>query len=156
MLQFRDYTISMQEVPGEVSLVFNILGCSHRCKGCHSPELWEKDGLQLETYLDVIIPFYKDMISCVCLMGDGNDLPAMRKTLVHIKAAYGHKICLYTGSDDLAELRPLLQNLDYLKVGSYMQDLGGLSNPNTNQRFYRVVNQQLYDETHQFQERMTR
>lgn len=153
MLQFRDYTISMQEVPGEVSLVFNILGCSRRCKGCHSPELWESDGLQLETYLDEIVPFYKDMISCVCLMGDGNDLSAVGKTLANIKSVYGHKTCLYTGNDALNELHPLLRHLDYLKVGPYMQELGGLDNPSTNQRFYRVVDQKLYDETHQFQER---
>lgn len=85
-----NYTVSMQEVPGEVSLVFNMTDCGHRCKGCHSPDLQRSgNGLEIETYLDVIVPFYRDMVSCVCLMGDGDDIDGACSLLARIAAEYG-------------------------------------------------------------------
>lgn len=39
-------------------------------------------------------------------------------------------------------------NLDYLKLGDYRKDLGGLDNPNTNQILYKVNGWKWEDITH--------
>ena len=39
-------------------------------------------------------------------------------------------------------------NLDYLKLGDYRKDLGGLDNPNTNQKLYKVNGWNWEDITH--------
>jgi len=41
--------------------------------------------------------------------------------------------------------------LDYIKLGPYVEEKGGLDNPNTNQRFYRITAGKLTDETWMFQ-----
>lgn len=41
--------------------------------------------------------------------------------------------------------------LNYLKLGPYDAKRGGLDNPTTNQRFYRIDHGMLQDKTHLFQ-----
>ena len=40
--------------------------------------------------------------------------------------------------------------LDYIKLGPYIDALGGLDNPDINQRFYRISAGKLIDETWMF------
>ena len=46
-----------------------------------------------------------------------------------------------------------LTTLDYLKLGPYIEQLGGLDSPATNQRFYCVIDGELEDKTLGFQKR---
>lgn len=63
----------------------------------------------------------------------------------------GIKTCLYSGQDSLSqELVQLLPSLDYLKLGAYKHELGGLSSKATNQRFYAIHNGKLIDKTYLF------
>ena len=40
--------------------------------------------------------------------------------------------------------REIIEKLDYIKVGSYKEELGGLNCPTTNQKFYNLnTNQQI-------------
>jgi anaerobic ribonucleoside-triphosphate reductase activating protein len=43
-----------------------------------------------------------------------------------------------------------LELFDYIKLGPYKKELGGLDNPNTNQRFYKIENGQLINWTYKF------
>lgn len=155
MLTFQSYTISMQEVPGEVSLVLQMAGCRHRCMGCHSQELWNEDGHTLTDHLEVLLAIYMEMITCVCFMGEGTDLEAMADTLRHIKETTGLKTCLYTGFNRVIDVEVMLPWLDFLKTGEYIRKLGGLESSATNQRFYRIhpATRSLDDLTHLFYER---
>ena len=45
------------------------------------------------------------------------------------------KIGLYTGSEHVSEF--LWENLDYIKLGPYIEERGPLNNPDTNQRLYK-------------------
>lgn len=63
---------------------------------------------------------------------------------------HGLKACLYSGSDSAEPFRRVIPLLDYLKIGSYRQDVGGLDHRETNQRFYRIENGKLLDITNQF------
>ena len=150
MIQYTGCTITGQEVPGEISLCFNITNCPHRCEGCFSPELRENIGESLLPDLPSYIARCQGMITCVCFMGEGNDLVALSQALSLVQAS-GLKACLYTGCDEVSAFSALLPLLDYLKVGSYKRDKGSLTSRTTNQRFYSVNDGALLDNTKQFQ-----
>lgn len=63
----------------------------------------------------------------------------LREWLKRIKEEYDLKTCVYSGTDDIDTFDNCLDYLDYLKIGPYKKELGGLDNPNTNQKFYVVV-----------------
>lgn len=71
MMHLSDTQVIFQEVPGEISICFSIVGCSLACKGCHSPFLWkEKNGTLLTNaiYLQTLKK-YQNLASCVLFMG---------------------------------------------------------------------------------------
>lgn len=72
-------------------------------------------------------------------MGEGQNPVQLREAL-QIVRCHGLKTCLYSGCESVEPFFDLLPLLDYLKLGEYRPDRGGLDSPNTNQRFYRVVN----------------
>lgn len=134
-LYFFNKDVVFQEVPNEVSLSFAIAGCSNNCKNCS----WQNVKMQrkplsanvFENYLKK----YKGLASCVVFLG-GDWKP--RTLLNRLKKAkeYGFKTCLYTGKNDVsAEIK---EQLDYLKVGPYIEELGGLASEKTNQKFIEV------------------
>ena len=135
---YQGYAVSFQEVPDEVSVVFSIAGCDKHCPGCHSPHLWAKEGKPLEKDFKYVLAKYKNYATCVCFMGDGGDINALRPFIVYAWGQ-GFKTCLYTGEDD-AKAVPFssMLFLDYLKLGHYDEKLGGLDIPNTNQAMYKI------------------
>lgn len=152
MLRYVSYDIVFQEVPGEVSLAINISGCPNRCKGCHSPYLMEDIGEILdEKALSGLLDRYKRAITCVCFMG-GDSEPQMIDRLAEFvrKSTAGQlKMAWYSGKRDLSPYCSL-PNFDYLKLGPYIETLGGLDSPGTNQRFYKIANGTLIDQTYCF------
>ena len=135
MLYYQGYTVSFQEVPDEVSLVVLVADCPHKCAGCHSPMLQKPIGYDLEKDLRKLIMDYDGAITCVCLMGEGKDPDALTEALWYIRDQ-GFKTCLYTGKVCSSGLP--IDLLDYLKVGPYIESLGGLDKPTTNQRMYKI------------------
>lgn len=133
-LQTLGPIISLQEVPGEISLVFQITGCPHQCPGCHSSELWKHAGVKLsELSLEEEFSKYKDLITCVCFFG-GEWAPKTLVSLLKKSQAAGYKTCLYTGAQEISQ--NLYSHLNYLKIGPWIEAQGGLNNKNTNQVFY--------------------
>ena len=60
------------------------------------------------------------------------------------------KVAWYSGRYD----KPLnIKDFDYIKLGPYMPEHGGLKSPDTNQRFYKVIDGNLLDFTSRFQKR---
>jgi len=140
VLYYSYNQIVLQEVPDEISLGISISGCPLKCKGCHSPETWNPNfGKQLtETEFNQLLsknPF----ITCVCFFGGEWNSEYLLK-LIQIAKSKNLKICLYTGLelDDLP--KELIQELDYVKTGRYIEELGGLKSPNTNQKFIKLNN----------------
>jgi len=128
------YDILFQEVPNEISLAFYVCGCPLQCKGCHSPQLWtDKNGQPLTLNLyHQLLDRYRGYVSCVLFMGGEWHL----NELIHFLEIAGkknYKTALYTG---LEKIPPQLQtHLDFVKLGPWRQDLGGLSSVTTNQVF---------------------
>ena len=147
MIKYTGSYVTFQEVPDEVSLVLTISNCPYRCKGCHSPWLQTDTGSFLTT--DVLFQMmaqYRDGITCVCFMGDGGDAPLVGE-LIQFVHMCGFKAALYTGSEDMELLDWSSPLPDYYKVGPYIEALGGLDHPTTNQRMYRMNN-----ETHEYED----
>ena len=137
MLYYQGYSISFQEVPDEITLVILIADCPYRCPGCHSPDLQEAKGKDLEKDILSIIDEYSDAITCVCLMGDGQDRRAVIRCAKIIKSL-GFKSALYTGKNE-SDAIVYLEDFDYLKYGPYVESLGGLDSEDTNQHMLKVT-----------------
>ena len=136
MVKYCSTAITFAEVPDEVSLSIQITNCQNRCKGCHSPFLRDDFGEDLEKDLSNLLERYKEQITCVCFMGEGNDILGLQKCIDLVKK-YNLKTCVYSG-EDTGEYSWYL-NLDYLKVGPYIPERGGLNNKYTNQKMYKIT-----------------
>lgn len=139
-LKYAGYSIVMQEVPNEVSLAINISGCPYKCEGCHSRYLWEDVGHYLTDDLDKLINRYDELITCVCFMGGDQNEEELFECLKKVKNKK-LKTCLYTGNDSINSIsRQIMDSLDYIKVGRYIEKLGGLDCNTTNQKMYDLNN----------------
>lgn len=136
-LKYLGYTIVFQEVPNEVTLAINISGCQYHCKECHSQYLWEYNGNYIFDDIDNLLDKYDNLITCVCFMGGDQNQEELVELLKKIKVKK-LKTALYTGCDNMNLLDfEMINNLNYIKIGHYDCELGGLSNRTTNQRFYK-------------------
>ena len=72
-LRYAGAAVTLAEVPEEVSLTISITNCRFRCHGCHSAYLQEDIGRPLLPDLDALIHRYAGLITCVCLMGEGQN-----------------------------------------------------------------------------------
>ena len=135
-MKYLDYAVTFSEFPDEISLCINITHCPWRCKGCHSPELRKDIGKELSyTELDKIIE-KSHGISCVGLMGGDYDTSFINSLAFYIKDKYPElKVGWYSGNSRLSD-NIELKWFDYIKLGPYDEEKGGLNNPNTNQRMY--------------------
>ena len=151
MLKYAYYKELFQEVPDEITLGISISGCRIQCPECHSKELWANKGTELNVQeLERIIDEHEG-ITCVCIFGGEHDLYSLGTILRHIHGPKGLRTAWYCGLDKLGPTgESLLVFLDYLKMGHYDSDLGGLDNPSTNQRFYKVISGNLVDITKVF------
>ena len=138
-MRFLDYDIVFQEVPDETTLAINISGCPHHCLGCHSPQLWLDQGNVLTAQvLDTLIARYP-YITCVAFMGGDADTDALRLLAAHVHACHSLRTAWYTGFTWQQLPAPMRRRtFDYIKVGPYIEALGGLKSKQTNQRFYRI------------------
>lgn len=140
-LRYANTQVVFTEVPNEISLAINITGCTIHCKGCHSQWLWSNKGKEL-TKDELIHLIEKNKgITTVLFMG-GDDFTKALATLANeVKYRYPNlKIAWYSGRHDLddSSVKELETYLDYIKIGPYIKQFGGLDNPKTNQKFYRI------------------
>lgn len=142
-LKYLGYSIALQEVPNEISLVINISGCPHKCEGCHSQYLWEYEGNYISKDFNNILNFYDGMITCVCFMGGEQNVDELESYLKYVKE-YGLKTCLYSGCDLIEEIAILLPHLDWVKIGRYEESLRtddnmqyGIKLATSNQKIYK-------------------
>lgn len=128
------------EVPGEIALGISISGCLIHCNGCHSRELWEDKGTPLTVEeLQRLLDAHKG-ITCLCILGGEHDIDSLIELFM-----YAHKrikTAWYCGLDMIPEDKlGIMQYLDFIKLGHYDHELGGLDSSTTNQRFYQIEHQ---------------
>lgn len=154
-MKFISIEIVFSEIPDEITLAINITGCKIRCQDCHSKHLWEDIGEELTTdALNTAIEG-NDGVSCICFMG--GRFGELKTLLEFIRINYPKlRTAWYTGESELPRTDGLLEMLDYIKIGPYIKENGGLDNQNTNQRMYRITSDKngrrvLSDITNKFQ-----
>lgn len=137
-MKYVDTKVVFREVPDELTLAINISGCPVKCPGCHSSYLTQDIGEILDRESLGKLIKANPGISCVSFMGGDAD-PAYISTLAEfVHSSYPRiKTCWYSGRD-LDNARPYLENLDFVKVGPYIDEFGPLDKETTNQRFYKI------------------
>lgn len=140
MLKYTETMIGFSEVPGEIALCINISGCPIHCKGCHSPHLWQDIGTELKPVVLSDLIAKNQGITCIAFMGGDADADVIMKLAKWVKNNTELKTCWYSGRG-LGDLSIDYQVLDYIKTGPYVNELGGLNSPSTNQRFYKVIHE---------------
>lgn len=128
------------EVPSEISLGVSLTGCTIHCYGCHSRELWEDKGIPLTIEEVQRLLDGNKGITCLCLFGGEHDIDSLIELFM-----FAHKrvkTAWYSGLDMVPKDKlGIIQYLDYLKLGRFDLELGGLASPTTNQRFYQIEHQ---------------
>ena len=144
--------LALQEIPSEITLVIPLAGCSHSCRGCHSPHLQDKDGGEWLTFADYskLLEKYENKASCICFFGGEHNADDLMK-LAHIARIKGFKSALYSGFDFEELPEGLADCFDYVKCGSFVEELGGLDKEGTNQRMLKKVNGEWINITSEFQ-----
>jgi len=150
MLKFTETEITFKEVPGKICRCFSISNCGLHCKNCHSPELQGDNGEELTP--EKLLNFIKQdkrVVDCYVFLGEGNDKKCL-KSLLELCKENNLRTCIYSGKDNF-DLTEFLGILDYLKLGPYIEELGGLDKPSTNQRFYEIDSSgNMIDKTDEF------
>ncbi len=139
MLRCYSYDIVCQEIPDEITLAVNISCCPNRCPGCHSPWLWEDAGEEMtEEMLVTLIGRYSSAVTCFCFMGGDADpfevqrlAQCVRKEFPHLRTAW------YSGKERIPDGFDI-SSMDYIKIGPYIAEKGGLKSRETNQMLFRV------------------
>lgn len=145
-MKVASFDIVFQEIPGEVTLALNLSGCPCHCPGCHSPHLWEDVGEPLnEELLDDLTGRYKGLITCVAFMGGDQDPEYVAQMARIVKSPL--KTAWYSGRKQMPADEKVF---DYVKLGGYKEELGGLKSPKTNQRLYKRVGEEWKDITSVF------
>ena len=135
-IKYVEEMVCFQEVPDETTLSFSISNCPHRCPGCHSSYLADDVGIPLEDVLEDKLNKHEGLITCVLFMGGDSGLfvDNLIKLADYCKSR-GLKTALYSGAFSVSD--ELWRHFDYIKIGPYVQELGGLDKKTTNQRMYK-------------------
>ncbi|MBP1613197.1 MAG: hypothetical protein H6Q13_645 [Bacteroidetes bacterium] len=155
MLKYVSYDIVFQEIPDEVTLAINLSNCPNHCSGCHSPYLMENVGIPLtEEILDTFLENYNGEVSCICFMGGDaapHEVERLAKYLHKQMAKQGGiKVGWYSGKSKLPEDIDITC-FQFIKLGPYIEHLGSLKSPTTNQKLYKVsASNKLCDITYSF------
>lgn len=148
-MKYVDTAVTFSEVPDEITLCINISNCPCHCIGCHSSYLAQDIGDYLTAdALDELVRKNKE-ISCIAFMGGDADPLFINDVAAYSKRKYKIKTAWYSGRDSLSpDIN--LKNFDYIKIGHFDRDAGPLNASTTNQRFYRIEENKLIDETYKF------
>lgn len=147
--------VGLQEIPQEISLIIPLAGCGHNCLDCHSPHYQfatNGEELTIEKFKE-LLDKYKNKVSCVCFFG-GEHEEKQLLNFISLSKTYNLKTALYSGFE-LFELEEkfksnILSELDYLKTGQYIRQVGGLDCKTTNQRLWKIENNNYTNITKQF------
>ena len=99
--------------------------------------------LQRMGLLDALVAKYQGLITCVAFMG-GDQAP---EEVAELAKGLSLKAAWYSGRMNLPAVDG---SFDYVKIGPYIESLGGLKSEKTNQRLYKRVGERWEDITSSF------
>ena len=126
--------VVFQEVPDHISLSFTVSGCPLKCDGCHSQDTWAIESGETLTDESFVahLNTYRGLVSCIVFFG-GEWWPDCLVNKLKTAQSMGFKTCLYSGFERVPNR--IKKHLDFIKLGAFQSDRGGLTNPDTNQTF---------------------
>lgn len=125
----------IEEIPHRVTLAVEVTNCRGNCPGCHSPFLKQDIGEELTPAVIDSLIADNFGINCFLFLGEGKDTAALLSLARHIKTVHpGVETAVYSGREKVED--SFAEVFDYIKVGPYIQALGPLNSPTTNQRLY--------------------
>ena len=139
-----------REVPDEITLAINISGCPVNCPGCHSSYLTQDIGEELNEESLAELIKKNPGITCVSFMGGDANPKYVGELADWVHSNTKLKVCLYSGRPLELNDRNIVNKLNFVKVGPYIDEFGPLDSPKTNQRFYKVEGAELIDWTYKF------
>ena len=137
-MKYVDTKVVFREVPEELTLAVNISNCPVGCAGCHSPYLHNDIGDVLDIGSVEKLILSNPGITCFSFMGGDAEPMKVREYALWIRKNHPEiKTCWYSGRN-LEQAAPVLDALDFIKVGPFIEAAGPLDSPTTNQRFYKI------------------
>ena len=131
---------SLVDGPGVRTVVF-FQGCDLRCKGCQNPSTWEmKNGTEMTTD-ELVTILEKEVINKKVTFSGGEPLMQVDALIDVVKKLKDFDIAVYTGHEFEEVPKELLDNITYIKTGSFKEELKSTVKPyvgSTNQEFRRV------------------
>jgi anaerobic ribonucleoside-triphosphate reductase activating protein len=131
---------SLVDGPGVRTVVF-FQGCDLRCKGCQNQSTWEiKNGTEMTTD-DLVSILKKEVTNKKVTFSGGEPLMQVDALVDVVKKLKGFDIAVYTGHELKDVPQELLDNIKYIKTGSFKEELKSTVKPyvgSTNQEFRRV------------------
>lgn len=131
---------SLVDGPGVRTVVF-FQGCDLRCKGCQNPSTWKmKNGTEMTTD-ELVTILKKEVINKKVTFSGGEPLMQVNALIDVVKKLEGFDIAVYTGHEFEKVPNELLDNITYIKTGSFKEELKSTVKPyvgSTNQEFRRV------------------
>ena len=131
---------SLVDGPGVRTVVF-FQGCDLRCKGCQNPSTWEmKNGTEMTTD-ELVTILEKEVVNKKVTFSGGEPLMQVDALIDIVKKLVGFDIAVYTGHEFEEAPKELLDNITYIKTGSFKEELKSTVKPyvgSTNQEFRRV------------------
>ena len=131
---------SLVDGPGVRTVVF-FQGCDLHCKGCQNPSTWEmKNGTEITTD-ELVTVLKKEVVNKKVTFSGGEPLMQVDALIDIVKKLDGFDIAVYTGHEFEEVSKELLDNITYIKTGSFKEELKSTVKPyvgSTNQEFRRV------------------
>ena len=131
---------SLVDGPGVRTVVF-FQGCDLHCKGCQNPSTWEmKNGTEMTTD-ELVVILRKEVVNKKVTFSGGEPLMQVDALIDIVKKLEGFDITVYTGHEFEEVPQELLDNITYIKTGSFKEELKSTVKPyvgSTNQEFRRV------------------
>lgn len=131
---------SLVDGPGVRTVVF-FQGCDLRCKGCQNPSTWEmKNGTEMTTD-ELVAVLNKEVVNKKVTFSGGEPLMQVEALIDIVKKLSDFDIAVYTGHEFDEVPQELLDNITYIKTGSFKEELKSTVSPfvgSTNQEFRRV------------------
>jgi anaerobic ribonucleoside-triphosphate reductase activating protein len=148
-MKYTTTEIVMREFPGEITLAINISGCPNLCEGCHSPELRQDIGKELNYKVVEELIEQNKGITCIGFMGGDAYTEELKDIFGNLRWYKPDiKIGWYSGRDYLDT--DFIPYVDYYKFGSYQPKYGPLDSPTTNQVMLKWVDGNFTNITKEF------
>lgn len=123
--------------------VLFLQGCDLHCKGCHNKRTWDISAGTKMDVKDLAQELRKKCFNNKLTISGGEPLIQKDAVLELIELLDGFDICLYTGHDVSEVPKEILDRINYLKYGPYVEELKTTIQPfvgSSNQVFMEVNN----------------